>query len=185
MYNAFVTGKFVYLRHPTEEDVYGKWHEWFSDEETTKYLMVSFWPNSKEEQLNFYRSLLTNKNRMVLSIVDIKSDKHIGVCNLSAISWIHRYCEHAYVIGEKEYRKGSYAFESVSLLLKIAFLRLNLRIVRGEYIRANEFTEKIMKVLGFKEVGEFKNLCWVDGGYDDIISVMLNREDWLKRNMRN
>jgi len=37
MYNPYIKGKHVYLRHPTEEDAIGAWHEWFSDEEIVKY----------------------------------------------------------------------------------------------------------------------------------------------------
>jgi len=32
MYNPYIVGKHIYLRHPTEADVVGGWHEWFSDE---------------------------------------------------------------------------------------------------------------------------------------------------------
>ena len=78
MYNAYIVGKHVYLRHPTEEDALGNWHEWFSDEQTTKYLVERFWPNSKEAQLEFFRSL-EDRNRLVLSIVTKANDRHIGV----------------------------------------------------------------------------------------------------------
>jgi RimJ/RimL family protein N-acetyltransferase len=181
MYNPYVVGKYVYLRHPTEEDVYGKWHEWFSDEETTKYLIERFWPNSKEEQYNFYQSIISGKNRLVLSIIEIESDKHIGVCNLSSINWVHRFCDIAIVMGERKYRKGSHAFESLALLLKIAFLRLNLRIVKGGYVASNKATKQLVKIFRFQEIGKFTNLCWINGRYEDLICVMLHRDDWLKR----
>ena len=58
MYNPYIVGKQIYLRHPTEDDVQGKWHEWFSDEKITKYMSDRFWPNSKEAQLEFYKSLI-------------------------------------------------------------------------------------------------------------------------------
>ena len=38
MDNPYIIGKQIYLRHPTEEDALGKWHEWFSDEELTKHM---------------------------------------------------------------------------------------------------------------------------------------------------
>ena len=38
MYNPCMIGKHVYLRHPTEEDVMGRWHQWFRDEQAIKYL---------------------------------------------------------------------------------------------------------------------------------------------------
>ena len=181
MYNPYVVGKHVYFRHPTENDVYGKWHEWLSDEETTKYLVDKFWPNSKKGQLHFYESILSGRDRMVLSIVDKESNEHIGICNLSSINWVHRFCDMALIIGEKEYRKGANAFECVSLLLKIAFMRLNLRAVKGSYIESNEFSKKILRILRFKEVGKCDKLCWIDGQYEALILVILHRDDWMKR----
>ena len=85
MYNPYKIGKQIYLRHPNEEDVNGKWHEWFSDEETTKYLSQRFWPNSKEAQLDFYRSLKSSRDKLVLSVINRSSDKHIGIVSLSSI----------------------------------------------------------------------------------------------------
>jgi len=182
MHNPYIVGKLIYLRHPTEEDVNGPWYEWFSDEETTKYMGERYWPNSKEAQFEFYKSIQSNRTRLVLSIVDIQTNKHIGVSNLSSINWVHRFCEMAVVIGEKEFRKGTIAYECFHLLLKIAFLRLNLRHVKADYVKSNEFTKQIIKVLKFQEIGEVKNFYWADGKYRDYVLGILNRDAWLKRN---
>jgi len=181
MYNPYMIGKNVYLRHPTEEDVLGRWHEWFSDEETCKYLGDRFWPNSKEAQLDFWKSL-KDRSRLVLSIVTIEDDKHIGVASLSSINWVHRYAELTTVIGEKEYRKGVYAIDACSMVLKIAFIRLNLRIVKGSRAKSNKAAEYIDRLFNYTVVGEYKNLMCIDGKYDDVVLVMLDKESWLKRN---
>ena len=90
MYNPYMIGKNVYLRHPTEEDALGRWHEWFSDEETCKYLGDRFWPNSKEAQLDFWKSL-KDRNRLALSIVTI-DEKYddIVLVMLDKESWLKR-----------------------------------------------------------------------------------------------
>ena len=185
MYNPYMIGKLVYLRHPTEEDALGRWHEWFSDEETTKYLgnQDRAWPNTKEAQLDFVKSL-ENKKRLALSIVTIKDDKHIGVVSLSDINWIHRYADPAILIGEKDYRKGVYTIDAYSLILKIAFLRLNLRIVRSSLVKSNKASESLVKLFNYKNVGEYKGLIYIDGKYEDVVVGMLDRESWLKRNSK-
>ena len=185
MYNPYMVGKLVYLRHPTEEDALGRWHEWFSDEETTKYLTgigERSWPNTKEAQLDFLKSL-KERDRLVLSIVAIEDDKHIGVVSLSCINWVHRYADPGIVIGEKEYQKGVYSIDAYSLILKIAFLRLNLRTVRGSRVKSNKASEYLERLFNFTKVGEYKNLIFIDGKYDDVVVLMLDRESWLKRNM--
>ena len=178
-------GKLIYLRHPTEEDALGRWHEWFSDEETTKYLagagLERVWPNTKERQLDFLKSL-EDKNRLVLSIVTIEDDKFIGVVSLSSINWIHRYADPAIVIGEKEYHKGTYAIDALNLIHKVAFIRLNLKICKSSHAKSNEASRNLDRLFNYTIVGEYKNLLYIDGHYDDVVVGMLDRETWLKRN---
>lgn len=182
MYNSYSVGAHLYLRHPTISDAEGAWHEWLSDEETTRWLGLRHWPNSIEKQRDFYASCVKSEDRLVLSIVDIESDKHIGVCNLSGISWVHRYCDIAVVIGDKEYRKGPYVLEAFSLLLRIAFLRLNMRLVKSSFACTNEASQALHDVFRFKEVGRLPGLLWDHGRYVDNVIAMLARNDWMTRN---
>jgi [ribosomal protein S5]-alanine N-acetyltransferase len=182
MYNPYAVGKNVYLRQATLEDAEGKWHEWLSDEETTKWMLRRFWPNSKEGQLAFAESLKNDREKMILSIIDREEDKHIGVGSISSINWVHRFCEMAIIVGEKEYRKGAVSYESWALMLKIAFLRLNMQSVLGGYIESNIHTKQILEVAGFKTVGRYEGLCTIDAKPDDVVMVMLRRSDWMLRN---
>ena len=182
MYNAYMIGKHVYLRHPTEEDALGRWHEWFSDEQTTKYLADRFWPNSKDAQIEFLKSF-EDRSRLVLSVVTKEEDEHIGVVSLSSINWVHRYADVTIVIGEKGYNKGAYSIEAFSLILRVAFVRLNLRTMKSGYANSNEASRNLHRLFKFTIVGEYKDLLCIDGHYDDMIVEMLDRETWLRRNM--
>jgi len=182
MYNPYAVGSNIYLRHPTPTDVEGRWHEWLSDEETTRWLGLHYWPNSVERQREFYETCKKSNDRLVLSVIDKETDKHIGVCNLSSISWVHRHCDMAIIIGENEFRTGPYVLEGISLLLRIAFLRLNMRIVKSTYAASNEASQKIHEVFCFKEVGRLKDLSWDRGQYIDSVMMMLHRDDWMARN---
>ncbi|WP_320664866.1 GNAT family N-acetyltransferase [Prochlorococcus sp. MIT 1223] len=188
MYNPYVVGDLVYLRQPTLEDVEGPWHEWFSDEELTRWLGRQF-PNSKESQLEFFKSNVNSagSNRIVLSIIDKKKDIHIGVCNLSSINWINRSCGIAIVIGNKDFQNGLYITESFSLLLKIIFLRLNLRIIKSTFLAGNKATVLMHKLFKFVEVGVIPNAAYdpVSGNYVDEVIAVLNRDEWLKVNNPN
>lgn len=183
MYNPYSVGTHIYLRHPTLVDVEGPWHEWLSDEETTRWLGIRYWPNTVESQREFYESALKSKDRLILSIIDKETDKHIGVCNLSGINWLHRYCDLAIVIGDIDFRKGPHMLEAVSLLLRIAFLRLNMRIVKSSFASSNEASQAIHNIFRFKEVGRLEGLLWDRGNYVDNIIAMLKREDWIARNI--
>jgi [ribosomal protein S5]-alanine N-acetyltransferase len=185
MYNPYIVGKRVYLRHPTPADVEGRWHEWMSDEETTRWLGAQHWPNCVENQREYYASAVKSRSRLLLAIVDIESDRHIGIVSLSGIEWVHGFADIAIVIGEAEFRTGPYVTEAISLMLRTAFLRLNLRTVKGAYIACNEATQVIMSVFRFREVGRYKQLFWCNGAYEDSVLCMLQRDDWMRRNGLN
>ena len=182
MYNPYVIGQHIYLRHPTEADVEGRWHEWLSDEKTTRWLAFRYWPNSVERQREFYKACEKSGDRLVLSIIDKETDRHIGACNLSSINWVSRYCDIAILIGEDGFRTGPYVLEGMSLMLRIAFDRLNLRIVKSSYAASNEASHKIHEIFRFKEVGRLKDLLWDSGQYIDCVITTLHRDDWAARN---
>ncbi len=183
MINPYAVGKHVYLRSPTEEDVYGNWYQWLSDEETTKMLDTRFWPNTKQAQIEFFNSLHDDRSKMVLSVVLSSNDKHIGVVSLSSINWVHRYADVAIIIGDKEYTQGVYAMEAFALILRTAFIRLNLLNIRAGYWESNKASEALQKLFKFKIVGVYENLVSVNGKVENGIATYLDKKSWIKRNL--
>lgn len=184
MINPYAIGKTIYLRAPSFEDIEGNWYQWFSDPEITQFLAERWWPNTKESQSYFYESIKNSKERLVLCICLSATDEHIGVCNLSSINWAHRYADIALVVGEKKYRNGSIAIEALSLLLDIAFNRLNLLNLRSSHLSVNPYTPVLEKLFGFREVGRFEKICHFQGSYVDFIFSQLTKEDWTVRNRK-
>lgn len=184
MENPYKVGKHIYLRMPTKADAEGRWHEWFSDPDITKYLLDRYWPNSLESQLQFFDSISQGTNRLVLSIVDLATDQHIGVCNLSGINWVHRYCDIAVIIGEKDFWKAQYAYEAHMLLTSIAFQKLNLSRIKGAFLSGNKGSKAMMKMLKFEFVGTYKDFATIEGENNDMIMVDLRKEDWERRNSK-
>ena len=183
MKNPYSIGKLIYLRAPSLEDSNNSsWYEWFSDPEVTRYLDSQYWPNTIESQVNFYESIKDSRERLVLLICLKETDELIGVCNLSEINWVNRHADVALVIGEEEHRKGPVAVETMSLLLDIAFNKLNLENLKAGHLATNPITPVLCKLFGFKEVGRFTKLAYYFGEYVDTVLYQLSREDWMKRN---
>jgi RimJ/RimL family protein N-acetyltransferase len=182
MYNPYAIGRSIYLRAPSKPDLDGSWHTWFSDPETTQYLADRYWPNTDNLQKEYFDSVQHDKTRLVLSVIDKETEVHLGVCSIGPISWVHRYADIALVIGEKQFRNGQVAIEIISLLLEIAFFRLNLRNVKGSYVGSNSATEMLMRMFGFEISGRNIGLLNFRGKYVDFVSVQLSRDKWLERN---
>jgi RimJ/RimL family protein N-acetyltransferase len=185
MINPYSIGKKVYLRLPIEDDVTGNWYQWFSDPEVTLYLADRWWPNSIDSQRVFYESIKETRERLVLAICDIDTDLQIGICNISAISWVHRSADVALIIADKNYRNGIYAIETLSLLLQIAFNRLNLLNLKATHMSSNPYTPLLLKMFGFTEVGRLSDYMFFKGDYVDLVISQLKVLDWIKRNKKS
>jgi len=183
MINPYAIGKRIYLRSPAEKDIEGKWYEWLSNPEITQFLGDRYWPNSVEAQRAFYDSVKFSRDRLVLAICNKETDEHIGVCNLSSISWVHRHADIAFLVGEKKYQNGSAGIEIMALLLDIAFRRLNLLNLRATHVSCNPDTPLLLRIFGFKEVGKFEKFSNFNGVYADTIYSQLSRENWEMRNL--
>lgn len=182
MTNPYEIGKTIYLRTPTKNDIYENWYQWFSDPETTEFLIDRWWPNSVENQEIFFNQIIQNRSSLVLSVCDKKTDKHIGVCSLGSINWVHRNADISLVVGEKKFKNGVIAVEIMSLLIKIAFKRINLLNLRSVFVKSHPHTPTLLKLFKFKEVGTLKDYFFYNDKYIDVVISQLQRTDWQKRN---
>ena len=178
----YASGKHIYLRAPRIEDADGAWVDWMNDEETTKWLAEQFWPKTRDDQRNFIENSNKDKSRLVLMAVDRITNKLIGVCSLSSINYVHRYCSIAIIIGDRDYRHGDYLIETFSILLRIAFKRLNMRYVRSAYVDGNDASEMLHRIFRFVGCGTYPETFWDGEVFRDIKLLTLAQQDWLHRN---
>ncbi|VAX05319.1 hypothetical protein MNBD_ALPHA03-107 [hydrothermal vent metagenome] len=129
--NIFLEGRIVALRQPDiEQDIIkGHWHSWFNDPVTTQYLVHGTFPVNKDQQAKIIAREMADPTSLLLAVLDKKTSRHIGVVCLKFINNITRSAELSIVFGDRSV-KGA-ALESVALLTKHAFDRLNLQRVSG------------------------------------------------------
>lgn len=178
---VFLTGELVYLRTPDiEKDVIsGKWHSWFNDKTTTKYLGQGIYPNTVEKQVDFVNSLKNDKSRVVLCIVDKSNDTHIGVVSFNDIDYINRKAYIAIVIGEESYPAGA-PLEALALMAEYGFDRLNLnKIMSGQVADLWKWANTV-ELIGFRIEGYNKSVIIRDGHIYDAVSLGLTAERFLK-----
>jgi RimJ/RimL family protein N-acetyltransferase len=180
--HRFIDGKHINLRRPTEEDALNFWYDWFNDPEVALY--TGWWkPNTPANQLDFLRNLEASNNAVVLIIEEKMSSSPIGVVSLSKINWVQGVADIALVIGEESARKkATLGLEALILMVRHAFLSLNLRNIRGGFASGQEASQLMLKALDFREVGKFENIFTINGNASDHILVHLTAEDWKKRN---
>lgn len=80
-------------------------------------------------------------------------------------------------IGDEKYRNKGYGAEALRLACKYAFDKLNLHSL---YLNVFDFNERAIacyKKVGFKEAGRLREAYFVNGKYNDVITMDLLRED--------
>ena len=175
---VFISGEHIDLVVLTEEIVEKtNWYNWFNDEETTSQMQQHYFPNTRQKQLQIFKTRIENsETKLQLGIVDKKERVLIGMVSLSDIDYLHRKCEIAGIIGEKRYRRLAYIVEALQLLIRHAFEQLNMHKIYGGTI-SKEVADMCVRTLGFKHEGIRKAEVFKNGEYRDIYLVGLTRAD--------
>lgn len=178
--DCFLEGELVYLRKPQiEKDiVQGDWHQWFNDQEITKYLVHGVYPNDRADQVSIIENQLKVKSTLLLSIIDKSTDDMIGVVSLKAIDLINRTAEIAIVTGFKKLPGG--AIEAMALLTEHAFERLNLiKLYAGQHIELWKWVNTL-ETIGYKIEGYRVNMGFRGGKPYDVVLTGITDRDYFK-----
>lgn len=178
----FLKGKNVALRSLDESDIDGPWFEWFNDPETCRFTGHARYPNSMPRMKEHLERVSTSNNIFAFAIVDISSGAHIGVISLQLLlQWIDRTAELAIVIGDPKATGKGYSKEACELLIRHAFLELNLNRVECGTFMTNEPMKKLALSLGMKQEGVRRQQMFRNGEYQDIVEYGLLRQEFLKK----
>lgn len=178
--NVFLKGELIYLRKPNiEKDIIeGNWHQWFNDQEITKYLLHGVFPNDMEEQRKIIEPQLSNKNSILLSIVNNKNDKMIGIISLKSIDFINRNAEISIVMGVDKLQGA--AIEAMALLTGHAFDRLNLqKLFAGQHHELWKWVNTL-ETIGYKIEGYKKKMGIRNGQPYDVVLTSITDEDYFR-----
>ncbi len=176
MYHPFLLGKKLYLRGIENKDLEGNYFDWLNDYEVTKYMDSGQFPNSIEKMQEYVKNVASSTNNVLLCIIDIATDKHIGNVRLGPINWINRTAFVGIMIGDKEFWGRGYATETIELVSEYAFKRLNLHKISAGVNASNQASVKAFKNAGFRIEGVRKDEVYADGQYHDGVQLTRKRE---------
>ena len=168
----FLTTDRIGLKKVTELEVTQEYLGWINDQEVTKYLETGFFPTSEKQLLEFVRSTEDN-NDLFLAIYDIKKNLHMGNVKLSNINWIHRTAELGIMIGDKQCWGKGYAKETISLITKYAFNKLNINKIHLGVIEENMPAIKAYQDVGFQIEGVLVNHLYNNGKFTNKVLMAI------------
>jgi RimJ/RimL family protein N-acetyltransferase len=174
----FITGTRCSLRELRQEDVDGRWGAWFNDPEVTRYMFRGVFPNTREQQLAFYESVVTTSdNDLVLAIVTEPENEHVGTIGLHRIDWINRSAEFGIVIGEASARGRGIGTEATWLICRHGFQRLNLHRIWLGVFASHTSAVAMYERLGFVREGVMREEILRDDKREDKLIMGLLARD--------
>ena len=173
---VFLRGFKTYLR-PLEEGDLLNCQRWINDPEVRRFLKNS-WPLSFADEKKWIEGKVGNRSHVILAIVTVDGDHHIGNIGLHRINWQNRFATTGTVIGEKDYWGKSYGTDAKMQLLHWAFHEMNLRKICSSVIAYNERSLKYSLHCGYQEEGRLKEHFFREGQYWDEILLAIFRDDF-------
>jgi ribosomal-protein-alanine N-acetyltransferase len=171
--NYFLHCSTIGLRNLLISDLEGDYPCWLNDQEIVKFNSHGRFPVSKNEIHNYIENSTKNQNQLILAVVYIKSNKHIGNISLQNINWIDRSAEIAFLLGDKSFQGKGIMYEAGKLLIEHAFKSLNLHRVYCGTSSQNIAMQKLALKLGMLPEGVRKQAIFNNGYYYDILQYGL------------
>ena len=178
--NNLLTGKLVRLAALDPDVDAPLWSKWRQNSEydrlsdTDPATLHS--PKATREWIEKHLdSLLSNE----FEIRTIDGDQVIGSLGLGGDMLIHSEAFVGIGIGESEFWGKGYGTEAMLLILRYAFMELNLQRVSLDVFDYNQRAIRSYEKAGFKLEGRQRGMLLREGKRWDLVYMGLLREEWL------
>ena len=172
------TGRLVRLAAPRPDD-----HETFARwSENDQYLRTMdndpARPISAEAHAAWEAPFLQSPTSFIFRIRTLADDALIGVVALGDVQWMHQCAMLGIAIGDPAYWGKGYGSDAIDLMLRYAFLELNLYRVWLTTIAYNERAKRAFEKAGFRPEGAWREMIHRDGKRFDVLHYGLLRHEW-------
>lgn len=178
------TGKLVELRPVSREDM-ERQYVWRNDEEAVTWAAgSSAVPYGNVSLDTLYAAYDENiqpkasEKRSHFSVYT-REGVHIGSCSYRDVNPITRTATIGIAIMDKNYWSKGYGTDTLQVLLRFLFLKLNLNRVQLDTWSGNTRAIRAYEKCGFVLEGRLRQNEYVDGQYYDTIVMGLLREEFL------
>jgi RimJ/RimL family protein N-acetyltransferase len=117
------------------------------------------------------------------SIRTLAEDKLIGEIGLDVVNWPGRDAFVGLGIGETEYWSKGYGTDVMNVLLRFAFMEINLGRVSLGVFEYNPRAIRSYEKAGFRHEGRMRRLLKREGRRWDNLFMGILREEWLELNL--
>lgn len=175
-----IYGERVALRAVQKDDL-PQLMNWRNRPEFRKYFREYRELNLEMQERWFQNTVLGDKNTIMFSIVDIKTEALVGCCGLCYIDWINRHAELSLYIGYKNsyVDLNGYAEDACRLLLAYGFGQLNLYKIWAEIYEFDKLKGELLEMFAFQKDGVLRNHYFYNGKWHNSIIWSLLQKDYI------
>ncbi|MBW5448077.1 GNAT family N-acetyltransferase [Cohnella sp. CFH 77786] len=154
---------------------------WVNDPDIACHLSDIFlYPHPLQASEQFLEDMLGGQSESRgFVIADPVTEAYLGQANLDRIDWKNRVGSIGIVIASSDNLGKGYGKEALGLLIRFAFLELNLNRLELEVYDYNERARRCYLACGFREEGRLREKQYKNGRYVDVIVMGLLRSEWL------
>jgi RimJ/RimL family protein N-acetyltransferase len=183
--NEILKGKFVRLSAFDPEEMGKAFPRWNRNSEYVRLLNMSSRPMQSSKATAKWMEKEVGEMSVAsyfFSIRTLADDKLIGELGLDVVDWSGRDAFVALGIGEPEYWSKGYGTDAMNVLLRYAFIELNLKRVTLTVFEYNPRAIRSYEKAGFRHEGRLRQTLNREGRRWDNLYMGILREEWLALN---
>lgn len=150
--------------------------KWINDERINVGNGARF-PVSEYEQMIWYENICKDKTKRKL-IISTKKGELVGMVSLFNIDHKNQNSETGVYI-MPDFQKKGYAKESLNLMLRFAFLELNMHKVYASIYDFNLASSKLFESVGFTPESVVKEVFYTQGRFADKHVYSIVKKDFI------
>lgn len=140
---------------------------WINDRELVLF-NSGYRPVHEPSHRDWLAGLAGRRDLVAFAIRVKRTGRLIGVCQLTAISAVHRSADLQIRIGDAAARDKGYGSETVRLLVDFGFRDLNLHRIALQVFATNTRAIRTYERAGFRHEGILREAVFVDGRFVDV-----------------
>lgn len=158
---------------------------WLNDFDITDYVGKSNQVITFSGEKEWLDKAVSKPGAQAFFIVELATDKLIGVISLENFDYTSRNATLGIFIGEKDYHSKGYGTEAINLILEYGFKYLNLHSIKLDLVSANERAHKSYLKCGFKDTGYTRDNIFINGKYYDKLHMDILENEFTGEYIRN
>jgi RimJ/RimL family protein N-acetyltransferase len=181
--NDILNGTLVRLSAVDPDEFSKTFARWRRDSEFMRLLDASAvrLGSQKDSQKSIEKELEDQKvNHHWFTIRTLAEDKLLGDIGLYVVNWPGRDAFVGIGIGERDFWGRGYGTDAMNVILRYAFMEVNLRRVTLTVFEYNPRAIRSYEKAGFRHEGRLRRLLHRDGRRYDELFMGILREEWME-----